>query len=108
MIIIEKNEVRSDAGKYVHRIGSTAYFKRCMALPGDTPEMFEESDTVPEAVDVNAYNEQVDSMIRERYSLSEELAVLRQRESKPDEFDEYFRFAEDCKARARSELGISG
>lgn len=46
----------------------------------------------------------VESYIRERYSLSAELATLRQRDSKPEEFEEYNAYAEECKARAKNEL----
>lgn len=52
-----------------------------------------------------AYAERVDVLIRERYTLSEELALLRQREVKPDEFSTYDAFAEACKAKAREEVG---
>ena len=48
----------------------------------------------------------VDELIRERYSVSAELAILRQRDSKPEEFAEYNAYAEECKKRAKEELGI--
>lgn len=35
--------------------------------------------------------------IRKRYSVSDELAVLRQKESKPEEFAAYYTYAESCK-----------
>ncbi|MGI5892442.1 MAG: hypothetical protein ACOX7H_06910 [Bacillota bacterium] len=44
-------------------------------------------------------------MIRARYSLSDELALHRQRDSKPDEFAEYNQFVEACKAEAKALLG---
>lgn len=44
------------------------------------------------------------SLIREVYSIDDELAILRQKDSKPEEFDEYDRFAEECKAIADSIL----
>ena len=44
--------------------------------------------------------------IRLRYSVSDELAVLRQREEKPEEFDAYNAYAEECKQEAKEELGI--
>lgn len=47
-IRIDNGEVRSDTGKWVRRTGGSAWFRRCTALPGDTAEMFEESDTIPE------------------------------------------------------------
>ena len=47
------------------------------------------------------YNEQVEALIRERYTVSDELAILRQRNTKPDEFAEYNVFCEECKAKAK-------
>ena len=46
--------------------------------------------------------------IRTRYSLDAELAILRQREEKPEEFAEYHAFAEACKCDARKALGMEG
>lgn len=46
----------------------------------------------------------VNALIRRRYSLSEELAILRQRESKADEFADYNTFAEECKTTANDIL----
>jgi hypothetical protein len=48
----------------------------------------------------------VNEKIRARYDISEELAILRQRDTKPDEFAEYNAFVEQCKAEARAEIGI--
>ena len=47
------------------------------------------------------YKEQVEALIRERYTVSDELAILRQRNTKPDEFAEYNVFCEECKAKAK-------
>lgn len=47
------------------------------------------------------YEERVEQLIRERYSISDELAILRQRDTKQDEFDEYFAFCEECKSKAK-------
>ena len=52
------------------------------------------------------YGELVDRYIREKYSLSAELAILRQRDTKPKEFSEYNAYAEQCKAKAKEILGI--
>jgi hypothetical protein len=46
----------------------------------------------------------VEQYIREKYSLSDELAILRQRDTKPAEFIEYDIYAETCKTRAKEEL----
>lgn len=49
------------------------------------------------------YGEKVVSLIREKYSLDEELAIQRQRDTKPEEFNEYFAYCEECKERAKAE-----
>ena len=49
-----------------------------------------------------SYENLVSNLIREKYSLNEELAILRQRDTKPTEFNEYNLFAEDCKERAKA------
>lgn len=47
------------------------------------------------------YEERVVSRIREVYSVDDELAILRQRETKPDEFIKYNEFVERIKAEER-------
>ena len=60
---------------------------------------------VPPVVEpyVPTYEERVVEKIRARYSVDDELALLRQREVKPDEFAEYNAYCEACKAEARAE-----
>ena len=48
------------------------------------------------------YASLVTSKIRERYSLSAEFAILRQRDEKPEEFAEYNAYCEECKAIAKN------
>ena len=50
------------------------------------------------------YGALVNRKLRARYSLSEELAILRKREEAPEEFAAYNAFAEACKAEAKREL----
>ena len=50
------------------------------------------------------YGAKVSELIRERYSLDAELAILRQRDEKPDEYQAYFAFCEECKAKAKAEI----
>lgn len=52
------------------------------------------------------YPQLVESKIRIRYSMSAELAILRQRDTKPEEFAEYNAFCELCKAEAKTEFNI--
>ena len=51
------------------------------------------------------YETLVETYIREKYSVSNELAILRQKETKPIEYQEYFEYCEACKTRAKLEIG---
>ena len=59
----------------------------------------------PESWD-HLYETEIIRRIRQRYSLNQELAILRQRDTKPKEFAEYNAFVEGCKAEVKEELGI--
>ena len=52
------------------------------------------------------YERLVERYIRQRYSLNAELAILRQRNTKPDEFLVYHAYAEECNEKAKAELSI--
>lgn len=56
--------------------------------------------------DEKSYEDLVVYFIREKYSLNQELAILRQRDEKVDEFNEYHDFVEGCKARAKEIKGV--
>lgn len=45
-----------------------------------------------------SYDEAVNSKIRERYTESQEFAILRQKDEKPEEYAIYYSYCEDCKA----------
>ena len=57
---------------------------------------------IDEAAEKAQYEAMVSTFIREKYSVDDELAILRQRDTKPEEFAEYNAYAEDCKARAKA------
>ena len=59
---------------------------------------------MPVTVDEAAYKAAVERLIRERYTVADELGILRQRDTKPEEYAEYYAFAEQCKAQARAEI----
>lgn len=44
------------------------------------------------------YEEAVNAEIRKRYSESQEFALLRQATTKPEEYEAYFSYCEECKA----------
>ena len=50
------------------------------------------------------YEALVEKLIRNRYTVSQEIAILRQRDSKTEEFSEYYEYAEQCKVTARDEV----
>jgi proline dehydrogenase len=54
------------------------------------------------------YASLVEAQIRKRYSVSAELAILRQRDTKPEEFKAYNDYVEACKAEVKAELEIGG
>lgn len=48
------------------------------------------------------YNQLVNQLIAEKYSIQQELAIQRKRYSKPEEFNVYDNYAESCKAQAKA------
>lgn len=44
------------------------------------------------------YSEAVNLKIRERYTESQEFAILRQKDDKPEEYNSYYTYCEECKA----------
>ena len=50
------------------------------------------------------YNNLIVKLIREKYSVNDELAILRQQTTKPNEFKEYNEYVEECKTKAKELL----
>ena len=48
------------------------------------------------------YEGLVEGLIRRKYSISDEMALMRQRYTKPEEFEEYFNYCEQCKEEAKT------
>lgn len=103
MVTKQNNEIFSTAGKYVHIKNTDVYFKRGLAI-GISVEQCEEVDEIPQTINTKAYEDKVDSLIRNRYSLSEELGILRQKDTKKAEYDAYFAYCEQCKAEGKEWL----
>lgn len=53
------------------------------------------------------YEMAVEYLIRDKYTLYEELAIQRQRDSKSEEFKAYNDYCEACKSKARELLKIN-
>lgn len=62
--------------------------------PEEIAEMQEGMPTIP-------YEQRVVNRIRQKYSVDDELAILRQRDAKPEEFAEYNAFVEAIKNEER-------
>ena len=48
----------------------------------------------------------VESFIAQRYTIRQELSIQRQRDVKPQEYEEYNNYCEACKSYAKELLGI--
>lgn len=59
---------------------------------------------VEDAFEPIPYEQRVVNRIRAVYSVDDELAILRQRDTKPDEFVQYNAFVEQIKAEERAAL----
>ena len=52
------------------------------------------------------YKEEIKRLIRLKYDVDAELAILRQRDTKPNEFAEYNAYVEQCKLQVKNEIMI--
>ena len=50
------------------------------------------------------YENKVVALIRQKYNVNQELAILRQRDTKPLEFAEYNEYVEQCKEQVKNEI----
>lgn len=65
-----------------------------------------EADAEREYWGAMVYDEAVDAMIRERYTVSQELSILRQRDEKPEEYATYYAYCEECKSFIKAKKNI--
>lgn len=103
--------VDTDADHILHRIGSDDYtaIRHIMAKDPDAWEEISEAEATSRTAARTAeaaYKSRIIALIRQRYDQDDETAILRQRDTKPDEFATYNAFAEQCKARARAEVEV--
>lgn len=90
-------------GFILHRIGSDSYSHIHHAVvPSADIDNWEEIAIadIPSYTQAD-YKAKVIELIRQRYSIDDETAILRQRDTKPEEFAAYNTYAEECKAEAR-------
>lgn len=65
------------------------------------PPYLESEDDFVEVSESDVYGEIVTRLIRENYTISDELAIQRQRDEKTEAFQIYYEYCEECKRRAR-------
>ena len=53
--------------------------------------------------DNDEYENKVVALIRQKYNVNQELAILRQRDTKPLEYQEYYNYVEQCKKQVKNE-----
>lgn len=102
-------EITCDEAHIIRRKGSDDTTEnRRTTIPSGTESQWEEVAFADVAAAKEAkqreeaYEAEVERRIRTRYSVSAELAILRQRDSKPEEFAEYNAYAELCKTEAKA------
>lgn len=79
-------------------------FSLYIKLSGDNHNTLKNFVALPNGLcnfEVDEYEDEVNRLIRLKYSLNDELAILRQRDTKPDEFKAYNDYVEECKAKAK-------
>lgn len=103
MIQYENHRITSDSGKYVRRRSDGLTAKAIAAMTYNADD-YEEVAEMPATFNESAYKAAVERLIRERYSVADELGILRQRNTKPEEFAAYDAFAEECKAQAKAQV----
>ena len=62
-----------------------------------TPEETASEEYVP------SYEERVVELIRERYSIDDEIAILRQKDTKQEEYQAWYDYCEGCKTQAKGD-----
>lgn len=81
------------------------YKKQYELIEGTIFQTWVEDETVEE-IAIFSYKEEVIAKIKEYYSIDDEIAILRQRDTKPEEFEEYNNFVEQCKIQIKEKLEI--
>ena len=56
--------------------------------------------------DNDEYENKVVALIRQKYNVNQELAILRQRDTKPEEWNIYNEYVESCKRQVKEAFGL--
>lgn len=105
MLYIKNNEIK-DSKKINVVINGFRYFnpsEEQIIADGWQPYTFPTSTQSEIPLD-EVYKNKIIELIRQKYSIDDELAILRQRDTKIEEFDIYNSFVEECKILARKDV----
>lgn len=98
-IIRRRNQIVIDSGEYqIYNPREELLFENGWSVY--TPPTPSQPEITPEQM----YKDRVIELVREEYSVDDELAIQRQRDIKIDEFNAYNSFVEECKVTARREI----
>lgn len=106
MLYIKNNEIREQRVIEIVKDSYRTFNPSHAQLIADGWEVY--TPPIREAVEVpieEQYKNRIVELIREKYSVDDELSIQRQRYTKVEEFEEYNSYAESCKQQAREELG---
>lgn len=70
------------------------------AQTGEVTRTYVEPIEITEEITID-YDAEVNRLIRQKYTASQEFAILRQRDEKPDEFADYNDYCEYCKSEIK-------
>lgn len=96
MIHYENYRIYSD-DKFVKRKSDGLVAKRIAAMIYNSDD-YEEVDTIPNNEE---YKNKVNELVRQRYSISDELAILKQQNITKEEYEEYDMFVRACEEKAK-------
>ena len=91
-------------GKAVARPKSLVIDGQTIVPPTDDELKYAGYEYKEEEPILPTYEERVVELIRAKYSVDDELAILRQRDTKVEEFAEYNAYCEECKTKAKNEM----
>lgn len=105
MLYIKNNEIKNIKKIVIVADGMRVFNPRVEQVLSDGWRPY--TSPIPEYPEVSQeeqYKDRVIELVREKYSIDDELAIQRQRDTKIEEFNVYYSFVEDCKIKAKEEI----
>lgn len=99
------NEQLSKAPYYYTKVEIDDKYSDCISsdFNEDLTFSIEKYNTRKQKEKLDKYENKIIALIRKRYTINQELAILRQRDTKPEEYQVYFDYVEQCKSEAKLE-----